>query len=147
MPLTVKWVEHWKSTLFSIVHSMPYSSFQGQCWVQIYYGKVWRHRNSKLHIFKTEQDVYKVKSVYTMRWEVPSELHIQKYLRTPSCQNLMFIWPNILNTKNFGTFLHSVSPPFQKGGNPNFENFKKGGTLKKKLGWGRPKGGGGDFQT
>ena len=31
---------------------------------------------------------------------------------------------------------HSVfpPPPFQKGGNPNFENFKKGGNLKKKFG-------------
>ena len=30
---------------------------------------------------------------------------------------------------------------FVDGLNPNFENFKKGGTLKKMLGWGKPKRG------
>ena len=32
-------------------------------------------------------------------------------------------------------------PPFQKGGDPNFEIFKKGGNLKKILGWGNQKEG------
>ena len=40
---------------------------------------------------------------------------------------------------------HSVFPPFQKGGNPNFKIFKKGGTWKKILGGGNQKGGE-DFQ-
>ena len=36
--------------------------------------------------------------------------------------------------------MHSVFPPFQKGGNPNFENFKRGGgALKKKIGVGETK--------
>ena len=35
--------------------------------------------------------------------------------------------------------IHSVFPPFKRGG-PNFDNFKKGGTLKDG-GWGKPKGG------
>ena len=39
--------------------------------------------------------------------------------------------------------MHSVFPPFQKGGgNPNFENFKKGGEPEKKFwGGGNQKGG------
>ena len=36
---------------------------------------------------------------------------------------------------------HSVPPFFQRGGKPNFENFKKEGNLKKNLGWGKPKWG------
>ena len=39
--------------------------------------------------------------------------------------------------KNAESSYSVFPPPFQKGGgNPNFENFKKGGNLKKKFGVG-----------
>ena len=38
------------------------------------------------------------------------------------------------------------SPPFKRGRDPNFENFRKGGKPKKNLGWRKPKGGK-DFQN
>ena len=37
------------------------------------------------------------------------------------------------------------SPSFQKGGNPNFENFKKGGEPEKNFGMGETKRGGERF--
>ena len=40
--------------------------------------------------------------------------------------------------------VNMVSPPFKNGGNPNFENFKKGETWKKFGGGGNQKGE--DFQ-
>ena len=42
-----------------------------------------------------------------------------------------------------------VCPPLSKGGegNPNFENFEKGGNLKINFGVGETKRGGGDFQN
>ena len=46
-------------------------------------------------------------------------------------------------SRSFGNILdrlHSVSP-LSKGGNPNFENFKKGGPEKIILGRGNQKGG------
>ena len=36
---------------------------------------------------------------------------------------------------------HSVFSPLSKGGNPNFENFKKGGDLQKNFGLGETKKG------
>ena len=41
----------------------------------------------------------------------------------------------LLAKRNHPAF-HSVFPFFQKGGNPNFENFKKGGGEPGKIIWG-----------
>ena len=47
----------------------------------------------------------------------------------------------LLAKRNHPAF-HSVFPLFQKGGNPNFENFKKGGEPEKKFWGGRNQKGG-----
>ena len=46
-----------------------------------------------------------------------------------------------------GDLEHSVSPPLSKGGNPNFENLKKGGGLEKIIWGGGKQKEGGVFQN
>ena len=55
----------------------------------------------------------------------------------------------ILSTlvKAKGARNHSVFPPLSKGGDPNFENFKKGGNLKKNFGVGETKREGNIFKN
>ena len=58
------------------------------------------------------------------------DLQIKNFLREKGLHNAMLVG------------FHSVSPPLSKGGNPNFENFKKGGEPEKKFwGGGNQKGG------
>ena len=61
-------------------------------------------------------------------------------MKIQGLQILMGIW-YLSNPCLVFLLLQSVCPPFQKGGNPNLENFKKGGNLNKILGWVKPKGG------
>ena len=53
---------------------------------------------------------------------------------------------SLFGTREF--YLHSVFPPFQKGGGTQILKIsKRGGNLKKILGWGKPKGRGKIFKN